>query len=115
MTEFRDRIVVLERYDVELARTLVQGADIWLNTPLRPLEASGTSGMKAVANGALHLSVLDGWWAEAYQPGQGWVSGGSEVQVNPEVQDAIDADSLYALLEQEVVPTFYDRDQDGLP
>ncbi|MBI2767947.1 MAG: alpha-glucan family phosphorylase [Chloroflexi bacterium] len=113
--EFRDRLVVLERYDVELARTLVQGADVWLNTPLRPLEASGTSGMKAVANGALHLSVLDGWWAEAYRQGAGWAIGGENTSEDPEVQDAFDAESLYSLIESEVVPLFYTRDADGIP
>jgi starch phosphorylase len=113
--EFRDRLIVLERYDVELARTLVQGCDVWLNTPLRPLEASGTSGMKAAANGALQLSVLDGWWAEAYQPGLGWAIGGGAAVEDPEVQDALDAASLYELLEQEVAPLFYERDAGGLP
>jgi starch phosphorylase len=113
--EFRDRLVVLERYDVELARSLVQGCDVWLNTPLRPLEASGTSGMKAVANGALHLSVMDGWWAEAHRPGLGWAIGRDRVDDDPEVQDAFDAESLYSLLEEEVAPAFYDRDADGVP
>ncbi len=113
--EFRDRLIVLERYDVELARALVQGCDVWLNTPLRPLEASGTSGMKAAANGALQLSVLDGWWAEAYQPGLGWAIGGGAAVDDPEVQDALDAASLYELLEHEVAPLFYERDVGGLP
>jgi starch phosphorylase len=115
LPEFRDRLVVLERYDLDLARSLVQGCDAWLNTPLRPLEASGTSGMKAVANGALHLSVLDGWWAEAYRDGLGWAVGGTRMDEDPEVQDAFDADSLYDLLENEVVPAFYTRDADGVP
>ncbi|HEX6031749.1 MAG TPA: alpha-glucan family phosphorylase [Tepidiformaceae bacterium] len=113
--EFRDRLVVLERYDVELARSLVQGCDVWLNTPLRPLEASGTSGMKAVANGALHMSVLDGWWAEAYRPEHGWSIGHNSTVDDPEVQDAFDAASLYDLLEHEVVPLFYEREPDGIP
>ena len=113
--QFRGRLVVLERYDVELARALVQGCDAWLNTPLRPLEASGTSGMKAVANGSLHISVLDGWWAEAYQPGLGWQVGRERVEDDPEVQDAFDAESLYNLLEYEIGPLFYERDADGLP
>lgn len=113
--EFRDRVVLLERYDVELARTLVQGADVWLNTPLRPLEASGTSGMKAVANGALHMSVLDGWWWEAYRPGLGWAIGRDRLDDDPEAQDAFDANSMYDLLENEVAPAFYDRDADGIP
>ncbi len=113
--EFRDRVVILEGYDVEVARVLVQGCDVWLNTPLRPLEASGTSGMKAVANGALHMSVLDGWWWEAYKPGLGWAIGRDRIDDDPETQDAYDAASLYDLLENEVVPLFYDRDKDGLP
>jgi starch phosphorylase len=113
--EFRDRLVLLERYDVDLARSLVQGCDVWLNTPLRPLEASGTSGMKACANGALHLSVRDGWWWEAYRPGLGWAIGRDRIDDDPETQDAFDANSLYELLEQEVTPAFYERDADGVP
>jgi len=113
--EFRDRLVLLERYDLELARTLVQGCDVWLNTPLRPLEASGTSGMKAAANGVLNLSVMDGWWAEAFQPGLGWAIGRDRIDDDPEAQDIIDCESLYDLLEQEVIPCFYDRDVDGVP
>ncbi len=113
--EFHDRLVLLERYDLELARTLVQGCDVWLNTPLRPLEASGTSGMKAAANGVLNLSVMDGWWAEAYQPGLGWAIGRDRTDDDPEAQDIMDCESLYDLLEQEVIPSFYDRDPDGVP
>jgi glycogen phosphorylase len=113
--EFRDRLIVLERYDVELARALVQGCDVWLNTPLRPLEASGTSGMKSAANGGLNLSVLDGWWAEAYEPGLGWAVGSDRIDEDPEVQDAFDAESLYELLEHEVIPCFYSRGEDGVP
>ena len=115
MPEFRDRLVLLEGYDVELARSLVQGCDVWLNTPLRPLEASGTSGMKATANGALHLSVLDGWWREAYRPGLGWAIGRDSVDDDPEVQDAFDSASLYDLLENEITGSFYTRDPDGVP
>lgn len=113
--EFRDRVILLERYDMDLARSLVQGADVWLNTPLRPLEASGTSGMKAVANGGLHMSVMDGWWWEAYRPGLGWAVGRDRLDDDPEAQDAFDANSLYDLLENEVAPMFYDRDADGIP
>ncbi len=113
--EFRDRLVVLQRYDVDLARSLVAGCDVWLNTPLRPLEASGTSGMKAAANGALQFSVLDGWWAEAYEPGLGWSIGRDTTIDDPEVQDAYDAASLYDLLEHEIAPAFYERDGDGTP
>ncbi len=115
MPEFRDRLVVLERYDVDLARSLVQGCDVWMNTPLRPLEASGTSGMKAAANGALHLSVLDGWWAEAYVPGYGWAVGRDRIDDDPEVQDAFDSASLYDLIENEIAGMFYDRDADRIP
>ncbi len=113
--EFRDRLILLEDYDMELARVLVQGCDLWLNTPLRPLEASGTSGMKAFANGAINMSVLDGWWWEAYRPGLGWAVGRSRVDDDPEAQDAFDAASIYDLLENEVTNDFYDRDSDGIP
>ncbi len=112
---FRRRLVFLEDYDMSVARYLVQGADIWLNTPLRPREASGTSGMKATANGVLNLSILDGWWDEAYQPDVGWAIGRRETYEDREYQDAIEAENLYGLLEREVIPTFYDRSADGLP
>jgi len=119
--EFRRRIVFLEDYDMAVARSLVQGCDIWLNTPLRPLEASGTSGMKALANGALNVSTLDGWWDEAWQAAQakgifvGWAIGRGENYDNPDYQDQIEATALYELLESEVVPAFYERSADGLP
>ena len=113
--EFRGSIVLLERYDVDLARSLVQGCDAWLNTPLRPLEASGTSGMKAVANGSLQISVRDGWWWEGARPGLGWSIGGDQLDDDPEVQDSLDAASLYDILENEVVPLFYERDAGGIP
>ena len=112
---FRRRIVFLEDYDTTTARYLVQGCDIWLNNPLRPLEASGTSGMKAAANGVLNLSTLDGWWDEAYQPDLGWAIGRGETYDNPQYQWQIEAEALYGLLEHEVVPAFYDRSIDGLP
>jgi starch phosphorylase len=96
------RVVFLEDYDIDLARMIIPGCDIWLNTPRRPYEASGTSGMKAAVNGVLHPSVLDGWWAEAYDPAYGWaIDGGSDEE---------DAEQLYALLEQQVVPRFHSRD-----
>ncbi len=113
--EFQGKLVLLERYDVELARVLVQGCDIWLNTPIRPLEASGTSGMKACANGAIHMSVMDGWWWEAYRPGLGWKVGRSQLDDDPEAQDAFDAESIYDLLEHEVANAFYERDSIGVP
>ncbi len=114
MPEFRGKIVLLERYDMDLAAHFVQGSDIWLNNPERPLEASGTSGMKAVANGALHASVLDGWWAEAYSPGLGWAIG-ADILEDPAAQAARDAESLYELLETEIRGAFYTRDADGVP
>lgn len=112
--EFRGHIVMLERYDVHLARLLVQGCDLWLNTPLRPLEASGTSGMKAAANGVLHASVPDGWWPEAWQTGIGWRIGPEE-PLEPEQQDAFDAESLYTTLEEEIIPAYFERSRDGIP
>jgi len=111
---FRQRVVLVENYDIDLGRHLVQGVDIWLNTPRRPMEASGTSGMKAAANGALNLSVLDGWWCEGYEENNGWAIGANRNYKNHEKQDAEDAESLYTLLEQEIIPLFYDR-KDGLP
>lgn len=111
----RHRMVFLEDYDINVARYLVQGVDVWLNTPRRPLEASGTSGMKAAANGALNVSVLDGWWCEGYAPEAGWAIGSGEVYDDPEEQDRVECDALFRLLEEEIVPLFYDRDRSGLP
>jgi starch phosphorylase len=113
--EFRHRIVFIEDYDINVARMLVQGVDIWLNTPVRPLEASGTSGMKAVVNGAIHVSVLDGWWAEAYTSSVGWPIGEAEEYQDREVGERIEAEMLYHLLESEIVPMFYQRSPEGLP
>lgn len=115
--EFRNRIVFLEDYDMVVARYLVQGVDVWLNTPRRPHEASGTSGMKATANGALNLSVLDGWWDEGYTPETGWAIGRGEDYTDDqaEYQDRIEANAIYDLLEKEIVPLFYERGRDGLP
>ncbi len=110
----RQRIVFLEDYDIQLARYLVQGVDVWLNTPRRPQEASGTSGMKACVNGALHLSCLDGWWDEGYSPDCGWAIGHGEDYENPEYQDAVESQALYNLLENEVAPSFYDRQEGDL-
>ncbi len=111
----RHRLVFLENYDINVARYLVQGVDVWLNTPRRPLEASGTSGMKAAANGGLNVSVLDGWWCEGYSPDVGWAVGSGEVYADPEEQDQVECDALYNLLENEILPLFYDRDKGGLP
>ena len=112
---FRRRIVFLEDYDINVARYLVQGVDVWLNNPRRPLEASGTSGMKAAANGALNMSVLDGWWCEAYNGINGWAIGGGEEYEDIEYQDEVEARAILDLLENEVVPTFYKRTSDNLP
>ena len=115
--EFRNRIVFIEDYDMTVARYLLQGVDVWLNTPRRPHEASGTSGMKATANGALNLSILDGWWDEAYTPETGWAIGRGEEYGSDQVgyQDEVEANALYDLLEKEILPTFYERGRDGLP
>jgi starch phosphorylase len=113
---FRGRLVFLDNYDVEIARLLVQGSDVWMNTPRRPQEASGTSGMKATLNGALHLSELDGWWDEAYAPGVGWALGeGLPEDLVGEAHDAAEARQLMDLLEFEILPGFFDRDARGIP
>jgi starch phosphorylase len=112
---FRRRLVFIEDYDPAIARYLLQGADVWLNTPVRLQEASGTSGMKASGNGVLNLSILDGWWDEAYTPEVGWAIGRRESYDDYGYQDHVEAEALYGLLEQEVVPMFYDRHVDGLP
>jgi len=113
--EFVGRVIVLENYDMALARTLVQGVDVWLNNPRPPLEASGTSGMKAAANGALNLSIGDGWWLEGYSGANGWTIGDDRPAGDDAVQDEVDAASLYRLLEEEVVPLFFRRDLRGAP
>lgn len=111
----RNRIVFLEDYDMVIARYLVQGCDIWLNMPRRPQEASATSGMKAVMNGVLHVSVLDGWWAEAYRHQVGWAIGAGETYADVDLQDTIEGRALYNILEEDIIPTFYDRGSDNLP
>lgn len=113
--EVRSRVVFMENYDIGLARYLTSGSDIWLNTPRRPYEASGTSGMKASMNGVLNLSILDGWWEEAYNPSMGWAIGGGEQYDNDETQDDIESKLLFDLLEREIIPMFYERGRDGLP
>jgi starch phosphorylase len=112
---FRKRIVFLEDYNMHLAQRLVSGCDLWLNTPRRPLEACGTSGMKALANGSLNLSVLDGWWDEGYHRDFGWAIGHGEVYQDPEAQDTIESRDIYNLLEEEIAPLFYRRGPDGIP
>jgi len=115
-SESGGRLVFLEDYDMSLARTLLQGVDVWLNTPRRPNEASGTSGQKAALNGVLNFSVLDGWWREAFQPGLGWAIGEDREIENPDEQDEADAASLYATLENEIIPLYYvERSSDNLP
>jgi starch phosphorylase len=113
--EVQSRIVFLEDYDMTMARYMTSGSDLWLNTPRRPLEASGTSGMKAGMNGVLNCSVLDGWWAEAYNPDIGWAIGSGETYDDEELQDEVESKALYDLLEREIIPTFYQRGRDGLP
>ncbi len=113
--EFRKRIVFVENYNIEVARYLVQGVDIWLNNPRRPLEASGTSGMKVPVNGGVNLSVLDGWWCEGYQGDNGWAIGAGEDYDDQAYQDEVESTALYDLLEAEIIPQFYDRSADGLP
>ncbi len=113
--EFRHRLVFLENYHMGVARYMVQGVDVWLNTPRRPLEACGTSGMKAAINGVLNLSVLDGWWCEGYSPERGWSIGSGETYDDPAYQDAVESQALYNLLENDVVPCFYDRKNGNMP
>lgn len=115
--EFRNRIVFVEDYDMVTTRYLVQGVDVWLNTPRRPEEACGTSGMKAAVNGVLNLSVLDGWWDEGYSPETGWAIGQGEEYPDDQFdyQDAIESNAIYDLLEKEIIPLFYERGRDGLP
>ncbi len=113
--EFLGKIIFIEDYDINLAKKLVQGVDIWLNTPTRPQEASGTSGMKAVMNGALHFSVLDGWWVEGYRENAGWALPEESVYDNPEFQNELDAQMIYNILENDIAPLFYNRDENNIP
>ncbi len=116
--EFRNHVVFIENYDMAIARALVQGVDVWLNNPRRPLEASGTSGMKTIYNGGLNASTIDGWWEEGYDPSVGWAIGNGEeyAQDQEDLQDKIEAEALYTLLEKEIVPLFYEqRSRDGFP
>ncbi len=113
--EFRGKIIFLEDYDMELGEALVKGVDIWLNTPTRPLEASGTSGQKAVLNGVMNFSVLDGWWGEGYIPEGGWAIKEEKTYENQVYQDELDAEIIYNTFENEIIPLFYNRDEDGVP
>jgi starch phosphorylase len=113
--DIRPHVVFLSDYDMQLAQRMVEGMDVWINTPRRPWEASGTSGMKALVNGGVNLSVLDGWWAEAYSPDVGWAIGDGQEHGDDPAWDAADAEALYRLLENEIVPDFYKRDEQGVP
>jgi starch phosphorylase len=113
--EFQGRIAFIEDYDMHMARYLVQGVDVWLNTPRRLQEASGTSGMKAAANGVLHLSIRDGWWHEGYNGANGWAIGDDVKAYSPTEEDKSDAEALYRLLEEKIVPLYYQRDRAGVP
>jgi starch phosphorylase len=109
------QIAFVEDYDMHVAKFLVQGVDIWLNNPIPPLEASGTSGQKASLNGVLNLSIADGWWCEGYNGGNGWTINSTDSSVEEGRRDVIEAASLYQLLENEIVPLYYQRDSDGIP
>ena len=115
MPEFVGKIVFLQNYDMELARRMVQGVDVWLNTPTRPLEASGTSGEKCVMNGVMQFSVLDGWWVEGYKEGAGWMLPMERTYADQHFQDELDAEMIYNTIEEQIVPLYYDRAEDGVP
>ena len=111
----RARLSSLKNYDIDMARYLVSGTDVWLNNPIRPYEASGTSGQKAALNGQPNCSILDGWWVEGYNGKNGWAIGEEREYHDQEVQAEADSISLYRLLEEEIVPTFFERDANGVP
>jgi phosphorylase/glycogen(starch) synthase len=115
LPQFIGKFIFLQNYNMDLAKKMVHGVDIWLNTPTRPLEASGTSGMKAVMNGVLHFSVLDGWWVEGYKPDAGWALPMERTYFQQEYQDELDAELIYSLLENEIVPKFYRRNEEDVP
>ncbi len=115
MPEFLGKILFVENYDIELAKYLIRGVDVWLNTPTRPLEASGTSGEKAVMNGVINFSVLDGWWAEGYRENAGWALREEETYDNAQFQDELDAETIYTILEEEIIPLYYERDANEVP
>lgn len=112
--EFQGKIIFLQNYNMEMAKTLVQGVDVWLNTPTRPQEASGTSGMKAAMNGVMNFSVLDGWWAEGYRETAGWALPEERTFGEQNLQDELDAESLYNIMEQSIIPTYFDQEEDGI-
>ncbi len=113
--EFRGKILFVQNYDINLAKMLLQGVDVWLNTPTRPLEASGTSGEKGVMNGTLHFSVLDGWWVEGYRKDAGWALAAERTYDVQDFQDELDAETIYNILEEEVIESFFDRNSNGIP
>ena len=115
MPRFEGKVIFLENYDIELAKYLVRGVDIWLNTPTRPLEASGTSGEKAVMNGTIHFSVLDGWWVEGYHAFAGWALPEKRAYENQDLQDDVDAETIYNMLEYEIIPAYYSFNDQGVP
>jgi glucan phosphorylase len=112
--QFKGKVIFLENYSMEMAKLLVQGVDIWLNNPTRPLEASGTSGMKAVMNGVMNFSVLDGWWCEGYKPGAGWALSEKQTYADHGLQNELDAETIYNILEEDIIPTYYDQDKSGV-
>jgi phosphorylase/glycogen(starch) synthase len=115
MPQFAGKIIFLQNYDIDIARQMVQGVDVWLNTPTRPLEASGTSGEKAVMNGVLNFSVLDGWWVEGYREGAGWMLPKKNTFADQRYQDEMDSEMIYACIEEEIAPAYYNRSGDGIP
>ncbi|MGN1298988.1 MAG: alpha-glucan family phosphorylase [Candidatus Scatovivens sp.] len=115
MPQFKGKIFILENYNISIARYLVSGVDVWLNNPRRPMEASGTSGEKASVNGVLNFSILDGWWAEGYDGSNGWSIGNDNEYINEEEQDKADSNSMYHTLENKIIPTYYNQDQNGIP
>lgn len=115
LPQFAGKILFLQNYDMELARRMVQGVDVWLNTPTRPLEASGTSGEKCVMNGVLQFSVLDGWWVEGYKGGAGWALPMETTYADPQFQNELDAEMIYTVIEEQIVPKYYNRGADGVP
>jgi glycogen phosphorylase/synthase len=113
--EFLGKVIFVENYDIELAQYLIRGVDVWLNTPTRPLEASGTSGEKAVMNGVVNFSVLDGWWAEGYKPDAGWALKEEATYADAQFQDELDAETIYTILEEEIIPLYYNNSSRGVP
>jgi starch phosphorylase len=114
--EFKNKIAFIENYDISVAKRLVQGCDVWLNNPRKPLEASGTSGMKIIANGGLNFSILDGWWCEGYKPDTGWKIESPDVETASQDEiDIAEAKSIYETLENQIIPLFYKRDENNIP